>query len=132
MLSLIAVMAMSDLYAQTNTEAYYRTHPVWISMMDQESVNYAEAVKAFNLFWEQKETPLEEETLFSAEDREKQGKDFISGSKKQTVDAMTYRFEYKKFKYWQQDVAAFVKDDGFLMSKEEQIERWKLQHNNRK
>jgi len=129
---LLAVIAINTLYAQNNTDAYYRTHPVWISMMSNESVNYYEAVKAFNLFWENKEKPTEENELFSASDTEKESKDFISSKMSLTEDAKKYAFEYKKFIYWQQDVLPFVKDDGQLMSKQEQLDIWKQQHEGRK
>jgi hypothetical protein len=129
---LLAVIAINTLYAQSNTDAYYRTHPVWISMMSNESVNYYDAVKAFNLFWENKEKPTEENELFSASDTEKESKDFISSKMSLTEDAKKYAFEYKKFIYWQQDVLPFVKDDGQLMSKQEQLDIWKQQHEGRK
>jgi hypothetical protein len=129
---LLAVIAINTLYAQNNTDAYYRTHPVWISMMSNESVNYYDAVKAFNLFWENKEKPTEENELFSASDTEKESKDFISSKMSLTEDAKKYAFEYKKFIYWQQDVLPFVKDDGQLMSKQEQLDIWKQQHEGRK
>jgi len=131
-LCLLAVIAMQQLYAQQNQDAYYRTHPAWISMMSNESANYYEAVHAFTLFWENKETPTEENELFSAPDTEKESNDFISSKMALTEDATKYAFEYKKFIYWQQDVLPFVKDDGQLMSKQEQLDFWKQQHEGRK
>ncbi len=131
-LCLIAVIAIKSLYAQNNMDTYYRTHPVWITMMNNETVNYYETVKAFNLFWENKEKPTEENELFSATDDEKESKDFISGKKAHSDDAKKYAFEYKKFIYWQQDVLPFVKEDGRLMSQQEQLDFWKHQHEGRK
>jgi hypothetical protein len=62
----------------------------------------------------------------------KESNNFISSKMSLTEDATKYAFEYKKFIYWQQDVLPFVKDDGRLMSKEEQLDFWKQQHEGRK
>ncbi len=102
-------------------------------MMEDEQVNYYEAVKAFELFWEGKETPTEENELFEASIEEKAQSNFIANKKlKQDEVARRYSFEYKKFKHWQQRVLPFVKEDGSIMSKQEQLELWKQQRQGRK
>lgn len=38
-----------------------RTYPVWIEMMSDPAANYFDAVKAFELYWQDKMKPLEED-----------------------------------------------------------------------
>ena len=129
----MAALMMNTSFAQSNKMDRYKASPVWIQMMDDPSVNYYEAVLAFDTYWESREIPNEEHELFIASNEEKEKDDFISNKKeKQSEEAKRYAFEYKKFKHWQQKVLPFVKEDGHIMSKEEQLALWKQQRNGRK
>lgn len=129
---IVALMANSS-FAQSSNPGNYNTTPVWIHMMEDPSVNYYEAVLAFETYWENREVPNEEHELFIASNEEKEQEDFISRKKeKQSEEAKRYAFEYKKFKHWQQQVLPFVKEDGHIMSKEEQLALWKQQRKDRK
>jgi hypothetical protein len=130
---LLAVVAYSNAMAQGKSPDYYRNNPVWIQMMDEEHVKYAEAVKAFNLFWENREKPTEENEMFSASEQEKEQKDFVTRKKAhKEADAVKYAFEFKKFMRWQVKVQSYLNVDGTVMNADERIVAWKKQLDNRK
>jgi len=132
-LILIAALITNISFAQSNKTDHYKVYPVWIQLMEDPSVNYYEAVLAFDTYWENREIPKGEHELFSATNEEKEKEDFISNKKgSQSLDARLYVFEYKKFKHWQQQVLPFVKEDGHIMSKEEQLVLWNQQRKDRK
>jgi hypothetical protein len=128
----ICLLNGMNLFAQKTKEATYREQPVWIQMMEDPHTNYFEAVHAFNLYWEGRETPLEENELFSASQEDKENENFISKhrSEKKELNA-DLTFAYKKFKRWQITHASLIHEDGSLLNEEERIARWKQQHQNR-
>src|SRR3954468_443423 len=46
-------------------EKDYARHPFWISMMDDEHVNYFEAVKAYEIYWRFHSKPVEEDQILN-------------------------------------------------------------------
>ena len=132
-LSGVAILATFSIYAQTYSDNYLRTHPVWIQMMDNKNVNYYDAQKAFELFWEGRELPVEEHELLNADNKEKEKKNFISKKRKNKGQAaIDYAFEYKRFKNWLIKNESLIKNDGTLLKPDERIEQWKAQQQNRK
>lgn len=134
---MLALFASLSSFAQkkpatkaNNKTSYYATHPVWIDMMDDPNVNYYEAVKAFNLFWQNRELPVEEHELFTASEKEQ--KNVTAKKAAQKGDTQEYAFQYKKFKHWQERSLPFVKPDSTVMSAKERLEIWKQQQLNRK
>ena len=130
---MLALVVGIHVYAQSQSDAYYKSHPVWIQMMEIEHVQYDEALKAFNLYWSDKEKPSGEHELFSATDPEKATK--ASSIKKKMnahSPAVIYAMEYKKFMHWQQKVLSYLNEDGTVMNANERIESWKKQLENRK
>jgi hypothetical protein len=130
---LCACLAFAASFAQTRNDQYYRDHPVWIEMMEQENVHFLTAVKAFDLYWEHREKPATEHELFSASVEEKEKTDFIKSKKqKRETEAVRYAFEYKKFLRWQQKVQSYLNADGTVMNAAQRIEQWQQQLENRK
>jgi len=131
--TMLALVVSMHVFAQSQTDAYYKTHPAWIQMMDKEHVQYDEAIKAFNLYWLDKEKPSGEHALFSAKDPEKATTvQSIQKKKNAQLPAVTYAIEYKKFMHWQQKVLSYLNEDGTVMNAQERIENWKKQLENRK
>lgn len=120
-------------FAQNRSEAEYASNPYWITMMNDEHVNYFEACKAFDLFWANREKPVAENDLFSAEEHEKENPTFIQSKfQDQNEEIKNLNFEYKKFIHWKSYVESFVKEDGTIMNASERIELWQQQLKGRK
>jgi hypothetical protein len=108
----------------------YRKSPVWIQMMDNPKVNYFEAIKAFREFWKEKALPTEagEEAGMDAFEVEVGLKDANHPESKREMrrearnnkDAKIYAYEVKQFRGWVQRVKPWVKEDGTIMTLEEQ------------
>jgi len=82
--------------------------------MDDSTVNYKLAVKAFNDYWKNKEKPAEEEEIFEAKAKK------IKSDPKGT-ETQKYAFEYKRFLNWQRSVLPFVQPDGRILTKAERL-----------
>ena len=118
--------------AQQKTKVDYANNPVWIKMMNDTSVNYNEAKKAFNEFWKNKEKPVEEEEIFKTAKSSKSKKDIeIKVRKAKSSDAVKYSFEYKRFLNWQREVAPYVQPDGHILNTDERIKLFEQEKKNR-
>ena len=110
----ISSLAISQLAAQSGTKVdsakNYSLNPVWIKMMQDPNVNYFEAKKAFEMYWEGREEP--EEEFISSEKSEK-------NLRKDETQEIDYAMEHKKFKYWLVKMKPYVKPNGTIMTKEE-------------
>lgn len=106
----------------------YSKHPYWIEMMDDSTVNYFEAVKAYDEFWANRKKPREEDEIIG-EKRKKSLWDriFSTREEKQEAEANKYKFLCKKFEHWKFIVQPYVQPDGRILSTEEQLELWKKQ-----
>ena len=118
----------------------YKNNPVWISMIDNPSTNYYEAIKAYDTYWQYHEKPMgeEEEEGFvnesrkekeEAEEREKERErrklnkgepDKLTPEDIQRMefrDRMTY--QCKRFENWKKEVLPFVQEDGRILTLEQ-------------
>ncbi len=110
----------------------YREYPHWIHMKEDSSVNYFEAVKAFDEFWKDRKAPIEDDATGEAEkDKEKEWtlarRILHTKEYKLEKESEAYRFEHKKFKHWQLTVEPYVQPDGRILTSDEQLEIWKTQ-----
>ncbi len=117
------------LQAQSNkpySDRYMMKHPVWIEMIKNPDVNYFEAKKAFDLFWKEKDQPVEEEEILGKKhDQEKRKNGFVYRLFHQKEEAARkYAFEHKRFKHWMMITEPYVQPDGRILSKEEQLKIW--------
>ncbi len=103
----------------------YRKNPVWVQMMNDPNTNYNEAVAAFDEFWRGKPEP--EEVMRGEREEgesERQERSFLSrlfkSEAKEEQEILQYAEEYKRFTFWRQQNAGYVKPDGKVMSPEEQ------------
>lgn len=110
---MILLLAYTNiLYAQQNKTD---DKPGWIRMMNDSTVNYFTAVKAFNDFWKGKEKPVEEDETFAANAKKEKRR-----SPKEK-DAEKYAFEYKKFLNWQRSVLPYVQPDGRILTPQQRL-----------
>jgi hypothetical protein len=126
-LLLIAISTFS--FSQNSTSSKdYTTHPYWIEMMDDSTVNYFEAVKAYDEFWANRKKPREEDEIIG-EKRKKSLWDriFSTRAEKEEAEANKYKFLCKKFEHWKFVVQPYVQPDGRILSTDEQLELWKKQ-----
>lgn len=104
------------------------TNTSWIQMMDDPNVNYFEAVKVFEAYWQGKPKPTSEHELFSAENKDRAlNNSSYSNARDKEDPSVKYRFEYKKFLHWKEDVAPYVQPNGRILTAEERIDIWKQQ-----
>jgi hypothetical protein len=105
----------------------YRKEPHWIYMMNNPSVNYFEAVRAFELFWKDKPVPLEEEEWEIAGIEKQKAFSLLRfrSKERKEEEGNQYLVEYRQFKMWQRSVQAYLKPDGTLLSMEERLSLWK-------
>ena len=108
--------------------------PQWITMMDDPNVNYFEAVKNFNDYWQKRERPVVENDQFeSVGDKEK--KEALERKKKRLKaddPAVLYAFEYKRFLWWMHEMEPFVQPDGRIKGMSERVAEWKTQQEQKK
>ncbi len=117
---------------------YYERHPAWIAMMDDSTTNYFEAVKAFDLYWKDKERPLEEEELMEnggANTVEKVGESKRDKKEehehlawKNDEEHMQMAFYYKRFMDWKLEAEAFVQSNGHVLTLYERRMIWEKDH----
>lgn len=85
-------------------------------MIDSPNVNFYAAVRAFDLYWKNRERPTEPDG---------EGQDIFSPDAKLKQKPTEYVYEYKRFLNWKERNKDLVKPDGTIMTGEEIIEYWK-------
>lgn len=129
---MVVILATIFAHAQNHSDSYFRSNPVWIQMMNDTNVNYYQAIRAFDLYWEHRDTPGTEHELFTLSETEKSKGIYREHRNQKSEEAKKYAFEYKKFKKWALRNEAFVKENGQLMTPAERITQWNHQMQNRK
>lgn len=108
----------------------YRSKPVWKEMIADTNANYFEVQKAFELFWEGKELPTEEDEIIGEKRKLKNNfinRTFNAGELKAQLLKEELSFDYKKYRWWLIKTEPYVKDDGSIMTPSERLELWKEQ-----
>lgn len=110
----------------------YREQPVWIKMMDQPDVNYYEAIKAFETYWEGKIEPEEESELITEGHITTAQADSLREARANWTQAQRNEYEllkyhFKRFKDWKRTNFPFVQSDGRILSEQERLEIWQKQ-----
>ena len=68
---LFVIFFSNAVSAQTKyNEAEFKTNPVWTKMINDPDVNYYQAVKAFNTYWEGKLKPEGEDDFINEKEKE--------------------------------------------------------------
>ncbi len=112
----------------------YANYPHWIAMIDQPETNYYEALKAYNLYWQNKIKPLDEEEELFQEMNQKEKDQYevlkrqlaeMTPAQRQEFDRLKY--QVKRFKQWRRSVMPYVQEDGRILSYEERMKIWEAQ-----
>lgn len=114
--SFFLLISLSIFQYSIGQQPDYASKPHWIKMMEDSSVNYFEAVKAFNTYWKDRSKPVEEKEIFSNYNQRK-----ITTVRKTEREAKEYAIEYKKFLNWQRETLPYVQADGRILSREERL-----------
>ena len=132
---LIALLFVSILQAQEKKEKPRTddtTNPNWISMMQDPQVNYYEAVKAFDAYWEGKIEPEEEDELITEGKITSAEADSLrnaraSWTQVQRNEYENIKYQFKRFKDWKRTAFPFVQSDGRILSEQERLEIFQKQ-----
>lgn len=120
----------------TNTSTTSDETPNWVKMMDDENVNYYEAVEAFEAYMKSHNLEVEgvEEELMGgdAKAKEKYEKEMKRENKKirteQERKALVQKeliaYQIKRFKGWRRNVKPFVQENGHILTAEERNAIW--------
>jgi hypothetical protein len=134
-LLILFFMVSSSAKAQTDTlrKKEYAKIPYWIDMMNDSTVNYFEAVKAFKIFWKDRKEPSEENEMKDHAEGKKEehhtrlGRIMHAKEIKQEAETEKYAMDYKKFIHWKLMNEPYVQPNGHILSKSERLEIWKKQ-----
>jgi hypothetical protein len=126
-----AQQMQSDIKKQLKDEAFiielYKKKPVWKDMLDDPNANFFEVQKAFQLFWEGKELPLEEDEIIGEKRNLKNNlinRTFNARELKEQAEREALLFDCKKYRWWLKKTEPYIHDDGSIMSYEERLELW--------
>ena len=108
------------------------TNPNWISMMQDPQVNYYEAVKAFDAYWEGKIEPEEEDELITEGKITSAEADSLRNARASWTQVQRNKYEnikyqFKRFKDWKRTVFPFVQSDGRILSEQQRLEIFQKQ-----
>lgn len=90
--------------------------PEWYSMMKDPNVNYYKAVEAYDNYWEGKKKPPTKELRATTEYQEY----FAKMTPKEREEYEKIFLMHKEFRNWRRINENWVKEDGTLMTLEEQ------------
>ena len=102
------------------SETDYAQTAHWIRMMDIEGVNFNEAIKAYDIYWQHHDMPEEEGDRYIGKG-DQQKKKLSKKEIKERKEAMDMRFQLKKFEHWKIKNEPFVKEDGTIMTAAERL-----------
>lgn len=121
-------LAVAQTQSDASKIALYKTSPVWKDMMNDPNANYFEVQRAFELFWEGKELPLEEDDIIGEKRKLKNNlinRTFNARELKEQQEREALTFDCKKYRWWLKKTEPYIHDDGSIMSSEERLELWK-------
>ncbi|MNU57080.1 hypothetical protein D3C71_461900 [compost metagenome] len=116
----------------------FRKKPIWIEMMNDPNANYYQTIEAFRVFWKDRilpEEPFEnhetdtferevglEQNEESEEERKREHdrKERKRKRKGKPDETMLYAAQVRAFKGWMKAVKPWVREDGSIVSPEEQ------------
>jgi hypothetical protein len=103
--------------------------PVWIKMIDDPSVNYYTAIKAYEDYWKTHEKPADpEDRLGDNNPSEENETSNPPSTKAEKIYEAKMIYQMKRFENWMREEKPFVQEDGRILSQEERIAIWKKQH----
>lgn len=106
---------------KVNKQKDYSKYPYWIEMMDDTLTNYFEAQKAYELFWEKRIKPKEEDDIMgmrgSTEEDKKDKQSWLSKLFRGDLEkkAQQYAYQCKRFEHWEMKMEPWVQPDGRIL-----------------
>ena len=135
----LAVFFMSVRQSQSQPDARdYKTQPLWISMIDNPSTNYYEAVKAYSIYWAHHTKPVNREELMREgakkvqEYEQKHQSELADQAVKALVEEQEMTYQCKRFEQWKRDVLPFVQNDGRILNEEERLRMYQQNNSSEK
>lgn len=135
LLTISILLVLFSAKSQTKyNEADFKSKPVWIVMMDDSLVNYNQAVKAFNTYWENRIKPGDDAEKINEKETPKQEREQrryekklskMSAAERNEYDRINY--QYKRFMNWMREMKPFVKEDGRIFTPGQRMDIWKKQ-----
>ncbi len=109
-------MAQKKQYSQKD----YAREPVWINMIRDTSVNFFEAEKAFNTYFENHELPGGENEVIGEHAKTTKQPSKREQRKMQQENHM--RMDVKKYKHWHDMMLPYVQADGHILTPSERLQ----------
>jgi len=110
-------------------EADFKTKPVWIIMMDDSTVNYYQAVKAFDMYWAGRIKPDGDADKLNEKDSRKEEKERKRNEKKLAKMTAAERnefdrvnYQYKRFMNWMFEVKPYVQANGRILTRQQRLD----------
>lgn len=139
LLSIVVCISISTNAQTTSTTTSSNDLPVWVKMMEDENVNYFEAVEAYNLYLKIHPMPGEEveEELMGGDEASKEEyeremkrenkKIKTEEQRRELVQREQISYQAKRFRNWMQEVKPFVQEDGHILTQSERNSIWMKQ-----
>jgi hypothetical protein len=133
-LLIVAFGSLTSSAQATKKNLNYSKHPYWIEMMNDPGANYFETLKAYDVFWENRKQPKEEDEIIGQSKTAGAKKNFLqrwfkSKEEREEEEIKKYALDVKKFKHWKLKTEPFVQEDGRILSAEERLKLWQEQQN---
>jgi hypothetical protein len=125
-------MEVPNFKMDTSKFALYRIEPVWKDMINDTIANFFEVQKAFELFWNGKELPEDEDDVIGEKGRLKNtfiNRVFNSRELKEQQLRQSLSFDYKRYRRWLIKTEPYIKEDGNIMTPTERIQLWQKHTN---
>ncbi len=128
LLAVLIIIQSGEIQArQQTTKNAPGSLPSWVQMIDNPDVNFYEAQRIFNQYWEGKLTPEEEYEETNPSVKEQVERDEKELLRKQMTTAQheeydLLKYHYKRFRNWSREVKPFVQEDGRILSQKERID----------
>lgn len=113
----------------------YAKKPYWIEMMKDPKSNYFETIKAYDIFWENRKKPKDEDDIIGQSKTNESKKGFLSRwfkskEERDEEDIKKYALDVKKFKHWKLKTEPFVQEDGTILDADARFKLWQEQQKN--
>jgi hypothetical protein len=116
----MAATANAQLYHYTQSD--YAARPVWVEMIKDTSINFFEAEKAFQTYFQHHEQPGGEHDVIG--ERGAKGKRPSKRMQRKMLADDQMRMEVKKYERWNDKVLPFVQSDGSILTPTQRLKLW--------
>lgn len=136
-LFLFCALGLTSIGVQAQTiynEAEFKSTPVWVKMMDDENVNYFQAVLAYETFWKDRIKPEGDDDFTEGHQSKKEKREHekfekqlrkMNPAERNAYDQLVY--QNKRFEDWMHQAKPYVQENGHLLTQQERVELWKKQ-----